>query len=397
MQNKAKIWLGPIYHIFNQTVILLFEFLARKSPLVYNKRAKELVCYVHTYLSRVLDRLNENIKGFSLYGKKIKKILVIRLDKIGDVVWVSPVFTNLRKHFPDASITVIVGSWAKPLIEHNPYIDRIITYDIWSYSPVKKTLSFINRIGILYKLIKEKYDLILNLRTSLGFLMLGVLTRGIFIGKGYGHGVEAALYPLRKLGINDISEELSLFVGKSDDEFGIRFLEENGVQTNGMPIAIHPGAGWVGRQWDPDKFAVVADELSNKYETSIILFGSPDDVSLATRIANKMKTKPIMAAGKTNLMQMASILKRCALFIGHDTGPMHIAVALKIPVVVLWGAAPLEDAHPWTNPSMYKIIKKNVDCSPCLEIECKNGYKCIQDICISEVISSACSLMSQPK
>ncbi len=397
VKSRIKIFLVPIYYICNQLLILLFEFLTGKHHSIYNKRAKELLCYLYSYFSQLLDRLNENLYGFSINKDKVKKILVIRLDKIGDMIWTTPVFTTLREEFPNAVISEVAGSWVKPIIESNPYIDNVIIYDIWSYAPPgKRCTPLKDRIKILRQLKKERFDLILNLRTSLGFLLFGLITNGVFIGKERAeHGVKSALSPLYKLGIKPSKEELSIFLNDDAIKFADEFLRNNNIINNDNLIGIHPGAGWVGRQWKPENFAVVADELANKYGSKIIIFGSSDDVISAQKIAENMQNKPIIAAGKTNLMQMSAILSRCNLFIGHDTGPMHIAVALKVPVVVLWGAAPIEHAYPWTKSNMYRVVKKYVNCYPCSEIECKNNYMCIQSICADDVLSSAYSLIKE--
>ena len=201
------------------------------------------------------------------------------------------------------------------------------------------------------------------------------------------HEVERMLDIARTLGAKIRNKDLEIPLFTDDRNYVTEFFSQHHIREDDLVIGINPGAFRPSRKWDKKKFALVADGLSKKYQARIIITGGKRDIKLANNISNLMIIKPIIVAGKTTLKQLAVLIQKCKLFITNDSGPMHIAAAVKTPLIALFGPGPLEYS-PYGDGKRHIVIKKEVDCSPCYKMKCRS-HKCMERISAGEVLQAA--------
>jgi len=275
-------------------------------------------------------------KKFKPFPKKIRKILVIRLDHIGDMLLTTPVFKTLKNNFPDAEVHVLSRTIAVPILEGNSSVDKIIEFNAPWFARGER---IDNKNELINKLKKERYDLVLELKgdprnilfaNSIGSYSVGYSIRGfgfllnkVVSWKGIKHISERYLDLLRAIGCKRISQKLELFIDKKTKEKVIKML------PSGHKMCINPGVGAVERQWPLENFA----ELINKIDSRIILVDS--DKSRTSKILKlvKDKQKVIDLSGKLNIKELAEAVKQCNLFIGLESATMHIASAVGTPLI----------------------------------------------------------------
>lgn len=280
----------------------------------------------------------------------VKKILVIRLDHIGDVITSIPALRALRKHYSKAHITIVVRSLTKEIIENCPYIDEIIVYDPFWYRG-KKNLNILSHIKFIHGLRKQKFDLAIDLRGELRNIILAYKTKsryrlaydvkgGDFLLTHIGdykdniHIIDRNLNLLKKIGINSNDRRLELFIARKEKKFIDDLLNNYKIKKF---VIIHPGSGGNLKLWDNKKFANIGDYLSRKY--NVIITGSKNEELIVNEIISNMDKKPINLIGKLSLNQLAELIRRAELFISPDSGPMHIAKAVNTKLIALFGTS----------------------------------------------------------
>jgi predicted lipopolysaccharide heptosyltransferase III len=361
-----------------------------KSPLV-------------TLLARAIDRAGYFfVRQKAFRRDHIKKILVIRLDDIGDVVIATPAIRNIQENFPDAAIDVLVKSSTKDIFLNNPRITKTWVLDpFWLRSKKPSTLKQL--MQLVRQLRKENYDLAFELRGNPFNIILAFLCRSRYRA-GYGaqglgflltsvipyddgakHEIERNFDLLRGLDLSVAAHLPELFIAGEADRFADRFLEENNASNNDMLVSLHPGGPWMPKRWPQDRFAALADALIATYGSKIILIGSDDEKALCSAIRDLARPEHrnhiVIAAGATDVAGTTALIKRCKLFIGNDSGPMHIASAVNTATVALFGAqTPL-----LFGPSGAKAeaVYRKVVCSPCVQKDdrgCGRGLKCCEGL-----------------
>lgn len=350
------------------------------------------------------------LKLFCKYDKipidEIKKVLVIRVDSLGDITMSGPAFKGIRLAFPDSYITLLAATQSKRLVEDMSTFDKIIYFDApWLTSGGKK--KFRNFLKGTKNLRKLKFDLSIDLRgdfrNNIFMHLLGIKYRMGFDITGCGfllthivpcgdkhHFVDMSFSLNTYLGVKDTAAyNLSLPFTEDEREFAADFLKQNGNisdKKDHSVIIIHPGAKWYGRKWESQKFAQVADLLIEKANAIVILAGSITDLELVEEIASFMKRVPIIAAGKMSLKQFLYLLKKCDIFIGVDSGPMHMADAMGTKVIALLGPARAEAIGPYGNGHIVITKQDDFTCSPCAQTICERyGNSCMQAISVEEV------------
>ena len=269
---------------------------------------------------------------FKKFPKKINKILVIRLDHIGDMILTTPIFRTLKNNFPNAKVHVLSRSIAKPIIDNNSNINKIIEYNASWFSRGEKKDSFFT---IAKKLKMEKYDLILELKGDPRNVLLSFLAGGYRVGynirgfgfllnktikwKGLKHITERYLDALRAIGCQKILPKLELFVDKNSERSVKKF------QNN---ICIHSGVGAAERQWPLEYFS----ELINLLNQKVILVDT--DKSRIKSIMKNVKNKNnVVVLDNLNLKQLIALIKNSKLFIGLESVGIHIASAVGTPLI----------------------------------------------------------------
>jgi len=339
------------------------------------------------------------------------KILIMRLDRIGDVLLSTPVIEALRGAYPQSRIAMMVRPQARAIVEGNPYLDEFIIYDKGgAHSSPWQTLKF------ALALRKKNFDIALILHPTnrshaiaflagipkrvgwnakCGFLLTDKLLDERH--RGVMHESDYALEIVRLLGVKIGQRPPLYFPVSAQDEKTIgNFLSLVGIRGDDNLIAIHPGASCPSKVWPPKRFAEVADKLAAEFKAKIVILSGADDVRLCDQMQKSMKTQAISLAGKTSLGELGALLKRCRLFISNDSGPVHLAVALKTPVIAIFGRK-----QTGLSPRRWKplgeedvYLHKDVGCLECRAHNCERGFKCLSAITPAEVLSAARGILN---
>jgi len=262
---------------------------------------------------------------------------------------------------------------------------------------------------------RSRFDLVIDFRGDFASLLVAYMCGATYSvgynirGKGIlltvklkvqknKHEIERCLDVVRAIGANTKNRNPILIISDEDRSFAQNFLELNGISKKDLVIGIHPGAPFPPRRWPKERFAQVADELMKRHKAKIIFFGSPDEVWLTNEIIGLMKEKPINAAGKTTIKKLAALIRKCDLFIGNDSSPMHIAAAMKVPVIALFGPGEYPRFAPYGEGHV--VIRKVLKCSPCEQYmygdKCKRGIAyCMNAITVQEVMRAAEKLIKK--
>jgi len=333
-----------------------------------------------------LLRLLRLIPAISNFKKEeIKKILIIRLDRIGDVILSTPAIRAIRQSFPDAKIHLLIKEYTKDLVVNNPNIDRLLIYG------KEKIASDYDLAIALHPGLNQNYlTFISGAKTRVGYTGWGggfFLTHKLIDDREIRirHEVESALEVVEKIGCATNDKSLEISTTEEGERFAKDFFQKNGFKEEDILIVIHPGARQEYLRWKKEGFAEVADRLIKEIEAKVILIGAKEEKKLIEEVVFFMQEKPIQAVG-LKLTELISLIKRCKLFIGNSTGPMHIAVALKVPVVAIFGPIHPLDSYlewgPWAEGNT--VVSKNLNCFHCHPGDCFH-FKCLKLITSEEV------------
>lgn len=373
---------------------------------VYKKKRYILIFFIIDFFGFLLDKLFSFLKK-PINDISIKKIVVIELAHIGDVLAITPALHILRKKFPQSSITLVVGSWAKEIVTGNPDVDEILVYDAsWFNRSKKVSRSFIKTFTFIKLLRAKAFDMGIDLRGDVRTILLMRLGA---IKKRLGYGFTGGAFMLTDVMPFDVSRRqdkhqiehninfvtsikegipydthdttLKIFFSDKDILSVDKLLKDNNITNKDSLIAVHPGAGTAAKRWPAGRFSLLIEKILRKYKVKIILVGGQEEKNLL-----KLPDPGpglIDLIGKTSLKQLAALLKKCKLFIGGDSGATHIASAVNIPIVAVWsGQNKVSHWRPQSDAAI--IVQKEVDCSPCGLTKCKS-LKCLNDISVEDV------------
>jgi len=316
-------------------------------------------------------------------NKNLKKILVIRLDDIGDVLLATPFIRELKNNFPSAKIDMLVKNSTKEVLASNSRINKVYFYHpLWMRTNSPEGI--LDTIKVIKNLRKADYDAIFELRGNPFNIILASLLKSRYkIGyanQGFGflltnpiitkekekekHEIEKNLDILRALNLSVKSKNPEIFISKEEKIFANDFFKKH-KDKNQIAVAIHAGTPWHPKRWPKERFAEVADFLIKKHNAKVILLGNKDEIALNNEITNlqaeQNKRNIVNLAGKTSLKEAASIISKCSLFIGNDSGLMQIASASNIPLIaLLWGTGQKSFAPTGKNSI---VLYKKAECS----------------------------------
>jgi len=338
------------------------------------------------------------------------RILIIRLDRIGDVVLSTPVIRELRDHFPHAHIAMMVRSGCSELVEGNPWLNEVIVYDKeGKHKTPAATLAFARSLArhafdtaiVLHPSNRSHWIPWLagiKVRIGYGRKNAWLLTHRISHVKQEGTQHEAAytLQMLEVFGIHPGPPRPYVPVLEPAAERVAQWLMEAGVGTDEPLIAIHPSASCVSKRWIPERFAQVADRLITEKGVRICLVGGAEDSDLVQAVSAHMRGSALNFAGRLRLRELAALLQRCRLLISNDSGPVHVAAAVGTRVVDIFGRnqkglspsrwGPLGEGH--------TVLHKEVGCVKCLAHRCDIAFKCLTTLDVQTVYSAAVEVLS---
>lgn len=351
-----------------------------------------------------------------------KKILVMRYRFIGDTLLTVPFLRNLRNAYPDAQIDMLVAPVSGEIIEDCPYVNNFIYFD------TTKKHRYENKDGQnkkdfwhYVKLLKEqKYDKAYVLKRSLSSAFLafaaGIKERVGFDTEGRGflltkripyklnqHEIESFLEILKKDNVQVKDDYLECWVGEKENEKVHEVLTKHGVDPNNknLNIIVHATSGNRKKEWAKENWAKVIEWLCNEKNATVFFNGTKNDSSTYEEIlshiennGNNLKNKPINLCGEFGLKETLAFTKWCSLIVGCDSGNLHIGAAAGIPVIGLYGPMNTEKWRAWGDNTI--VIKTNLPCQPCsLKKKCKQNYRCVSDISISQVQKELSSMIDK--
>ena len=334
-----------------------------------------------------------------------RKILIVRLDRIGDVLLSTPAIKAVRDAYPDSHIAVMVRPYSRNIVEGNPCLNEVILYD---KSGGEKTLA--GNIKFIRMLRGKKFDTAIILhptaRSHMITAMAGIpervgydrklsflLTKRVPHTKQFGlrHEIDYTLGLLRYMGIASADRTLYMPVNAGSEKKINGLFKENGIKNGDMVVVVNPCASCASKRWDAAHFAKVADGLISRYSAKIIIIAGPQDLAIGNRAAALMSGPSLNLSGKTSVSDIASILKRSRLFISNDSGPVHIACAVRTPVIAIFGRSDRGLSPERWGPSGENdvVLHKYTGCRICLAHNCENGFRCLESITVPDVLSAA--------
>ena len=333
---------------------------------------------------------------------ELHNILVIKLRYIGDVLLATPILHALRDAFPKARLTMAVNRGTEDILKENADLNDVLVVD---------RAGLAADIRFLREIRRRRFDCVIDLTdgdrsavmawASGAPIRIGLNDEQRWRGRLYtsvvmpqaAHRVERDLAVLEALGLEPIYSPPVLRTSIRDDMDAIELLESLGVMnTLGVPhrplVLMHPGARYWFKAWPVERFAELSDRLSDAHGCQVLIGGAEQDRSAAEAIHARARSAPIVLTGRADLRQFAALLKRCTLFIGHDTGAMHIAAAVGTPIVALFGPS---DPAEWGPCGRHvSILYKGMDCRPCFHPTCKRGEEnCMRQVSVDEVYEAA--------
>jgi heptosyltransferase-2 len=344
--------------------------------------------------------------GQAISRLNLEKILIVNLAGIGDLVMSSAALRSLREQFPHAYISFLVLSENRDLLRSCPYINEVFVLS--NRLNLKNTFGNISNIS---RLRQERFDIAINLYNlytvygaiKMWFLFIAIAAKktlgrdtdrkGFFYNfkindsiKSRRHQVERMLDVVKFLGASDSNKEPEVWFSQRAEDNVKQFLRGKNIKDSDIVIGINPGARRLVRRWPLENFAELLNKLNQISNAKIVLTGSDKERPLVQEICDRLNAMPINSCGELGIEDLIVFIKRCNLFITNDTGPAHIANALKRPLIVLAGSGPAV-FYPYLKDNCI-IIRKSVSCSPCYKYKCRN-LDCLKAITPEEVFSAA--------
>ena len=329
----------------------------------------------------------------------MKNILIIKLRYIGDVLLATPTLRAIKVARPDARVTMMVNRGTEDVLSGNPDLDEIIVLDKGSLAAQSRLISGLR---------SRRFDTVIDLTDGDRSAFLSWVSgapirigfndeqrwRGHYYTQvvqsvpGVRHRIDRDLEALKLLGIQAGSKDPQLWLTPEEMNSADQLLNQLGVQRSQPMVILQPGARYWFKAWPPERFAELADQLVSQYGCQVLIGGSNQDIDLAEQIRQMAKCNPIVMAGRTTIKQFAAIAKKSVLFVGSDSGAMHIASAVGTPVVGMFGPSNPREWGPRGGP--VEVLYKELDCRSCFHPTCIRGEEnCMKLIAVHEVVVAA--------
>ncbi len=348
-----------------------------------------------------LMRVPENPVPLMADKNQIRKILLIRLAYIGDVIMTLPVIAPLKEAFPEAEIHFLTSSAASPLLDSYPGLDRVISFDApWFYKQSPDSTG--DMIGLLSK---EQYDLGIDFRADIRNIFHclwspriprrlsytsgggGSLLTHPVVWEKWKHKVEFHLDILRGAGIFAASTHPRLDITPLEQETARQRIESLIASAHPKPIAIHPGTRMPLKMWPWQRFQNLIRWIEKEHKAPVVILGGSADAAIIRQITADHTIKA-RVMGILPIRELAAVLSQCTCLICHDSAPMHMAAAVGTHVIALFGPSDLVETAPCG--SGHRIIqmpcqyRSRCDENTCLDI--KRSGRCMQSITVDHVI-----------
>jgi heptosyltransferase-2 len=340
------------------------------------------------------------------------RILVVQTAFLGDVVLTLPLLEALRQRFPDARIELLTVPAHALMLQDQPGVEAVLTYDKrGSQRGIRGFVSIARHIRA------QGYDVVLSPHRSLRSALLVAcsgstrrigfdrpLTRWAYtatvVRTARTHEIERNLQLLSALGIEpaSISSRLLLHVPPEGRQRAEAYFARCGMAPEAVLVGLIPGSQWGTKRWPAERFATLSERLARTLRTHVVLFGGPQDRAIADVITGACRTPVFDLVGQTPLQDLPAYLERCTVVVSNDTGPMHIAAALGKPILALFGpTTPALGFAPYGVP--WEEVSVPLPCRPCHihgPHRCPlEHWRCMMDISVEQVASGVQRLLAQ--
>jgi len=358
------------------------------------------------------------LKQVFLYNHRFQEVdlseenfsIIVRMPNwLGDIVMATPVLEDLRKAFPKAEITAMCRRPGCAILEEDPHIDELFCFDKCGAFARRE-----ERRNCVQKLVKGGYDigiLLTNSFSSAWLFWQGKVAerigysdhfRRLFLSKSLRskgkeqHQVITYKELLQPLGIPLSNTKTQLYVKQSEMEQAREVLQSYRIPPDAVILGVNPGASYGSAKcWLPSRFELVAKRLLEEDPSLYILFfGDSATSPLIKEICSNLPSRAINLAGLTSIRELMAMISLCHGFLTNDSGPMHIASAFGIPLVALFGSTDELVTGPYNGG---KVIRKNVECSPCFQRTCPLDFRCMKGIHVNEVYEEVKKALSHRK
>jgi heptosyltransferase-2 len=273
-------------------------------------------------------------------NQEFKNILVVRTDRMGDMILTIPAIRALKENFPNARLSVWVSASTRDLVDGLPFIDEVLVQ--------KENPGWLGYLSFINGLHAKRFDLAVvfhtKQKTNLACFLAGIPVRLGYVNKKLGfllthpvkderhlgirHELDFCLDLIKLLAVNRVDPRLEVPWNKEVEAWAEEFVKT--LSGPGPLVALHPDASCPTRHWPVDSFAVVSRRLTAELNARVIIVGGPSTTPFAARVPGRDLT------GKFTLAQLVAFLKRCSLLISNDSGPVHLAAAVGTPVISLF-------------------------------------------------------------
>jgi len=334
----------------------------------------------------------------------MRNVLIIKLRYIGDVLLATPAARAIKAARSDVRVTMMVNRGTEDVLSGNPDLGEIMVLDKGSLAAQWRLIAGLRR---------QRFDTVIDLtdgdRSAFLSWISGAPVRIGFNDEhrwrgrcytqvvqpvsGVQHRIDRDLEALKLISIQAGSKDLQFWLTPEEENSADQLLDQLGIQQSQPIVILQPGARYWFKAWPPERFAELADRLTAQYGCQVLIGGSDQDIELAQQIRQMAKSSPVIMAGRTTIKQFAAIAKKSALFIGSDSGAMHIAAAVGTPVVALFG--PSNPAEWGPRGEATEVIYKGLDCRTCFHPTCRRGEQnCMKLISVDEVATASKRLIA---
>lgn len=337
-----------------------------------------------------------------IYMLDNKRIIIIRLSSIGDVLHATPVAESLKIAAPNCHLTWIVSKTAASLLKHNPYIDQLLIWSREDFAAAAKQHQFAEMRNLWHQLKTfyqtHKFDIALDIH---GLFLTGLIIKASNTPRRIGmaktkelnrffmteqalpasrpHVIYRYLSVLQSLNIQHYTTQMTLIPSSGEIMYATKFWLNHHVTSSTKVLFINPQTSWQSKNWSLDNFA----HCINLLESSIKIFicGSAADVMIINKLCALTSRQITNIAGQTSLLELAALLKRADLLLTGDTGALHIAIAVNTPTISLWGPTRPEQYGP-LDTTKHCVILSPFTCTACHKTVCRKH----QNACINAIL-----------
>jgi heptosyltransferase-2 len=334
-------------------------------------------------------------------------ILVYSPSWIGDSVMALGALRSLRIHYPSAKLTVLAKPWVEELYQGCEAVDGSFRFDVKGAHAGPRGF-----VRLARALNRWRFDLAVLFPNA---FRAAAVARAAGIPERWGYGTDGRSWLLtrsvppaprpfgrhqahyyldliRALGIRPGPPNIGLATTPSMGEQAIKLLRTSGWHLGEPLVGLHPGAtNSSAKRWVPERYAAVGDRLADGLGARVVLLGGPNEVALAEEIRSLMQKPTLFLAGETSLGELMGVLESLAILVTNDSGPMHLASALGVPTVAIFGPTDERETGPLGRNA--RVVRQQVECSPCLHRECPTDHRCMSRVQVDEICQVAMELL----